>query len=448
MVTSASLKSYSQKDLAQLAKRRGVPGWSGMSKDQLVKAITKLASKTKAAAPAKRAPAKPAKAVKLSKSKPSKPAKAAKVMKTSKSKPAAKAAAPKVVAKGKSPVKPAAKVVTPARAADKGRPTVVTSAARRKAAPPAKKMAAPPKPPVPTDPAKLKLIQENFAEHERRMDLARMSSHSKAKNGSTKDRVVLMVRDSYWLHCTWELQRHSVDRAKAALAEQWHTAHPCLRVYEVETGNTTSTAERVVQDLKIHGGVRNWYVAVSNPPKSYRVDIGYKASNGRFYSLAKSNVASTPSPSTADFVDENWANVAEDCERIYSLSGGYQAESGGELQEMFEERLNRPMGAPPASKFGLGAERLLGRHRDFKFEVDAEMIVFGNTKPGSYVTLGGEPVKVRDDGTFSVRLGLPDRRQVLPLVASSGDGMEQRTTVISVERNTKVMEPMIRDQNQ
>jgi hypothetical protein len=37
---------------------------------------------------------------------------------------------------------------------------------------------------------------------------------------------------------------------------------------------------------------------------------------------------------------------------------------------------------------------------------------------------------------------------VLPLQACSGDGTQQRTTVLSVERNTKVMEPMSREQSQ
>ncbi|MEZ6091169.1 MAG: hypothetical protein R3C05_24740 [Pirellulaceae bacterium] len=40
---------------------------------------------------------------------------------------------------------------------------------------------------------------------------------------------------------------------------------------------------------------------------------------------------------------------------------------------------------------------------------------------------------------------LPDRRQVLPVVACSPDGLQQRTTVVAVERNTKVMEPISRD---
>ncbi|MGI9519388.1 MAG: DUF4912 domain-containing protein, partial [Pirellulaceae bacterium] len=65
--------------------------------------------------------------------------------------------------------------------------------------------------------------------------------------------------------------------------------------------------------------------------------------------------------------------------------------------------------------------------------------------PEATVTLAGEPVKLRNDGTFEVRMSLPDRRQVLPVVACSRDGTEQRTTVVAIERNTKVMEPITRE---
>jgi hypothetical protein len=43
---------------------------------------------------------------------------------------------------------------------------------------------------------------------------------------------------------------------------------------------------------------------------------------------------------------------------------------------------------------------------------------------------------------------MPDKRQVLPVVASTPDGVEQRTIVIAVERNTKVLEPMVREANE
>ena len=48
----------------------------------------------------------------------------------------------------------------------------------------------------------------------------------------------------------------------------------------------------------------------------------------------------------------------------------------------------------------------------------------------------------------TVRLSMPDRRQVLPVVASTPDGVEQRTIVLAVERNTKVMEPLVREGNE
>ena len=54
-------------------------------------------------------------------------------------------------------------------------------------------------------------------------------------------------------------------------------------------------------------------------------------------------------------------------------------------------------------------------------------------------------MQLRSDGTFAVRLSLPDRRQVIPIVVSSVDGVEQRTVILAVERNTKRMEPVVRD---
>jgi hypothetical protein len=45
------------------------------------------------------------------------------------------------------------------------------------------------------------------------------------------------------------------------------------------------------------------------------------------------------------------------------------------------------------------------------------------------------------------RFSLPDSRQIIPAVAASYDGSEERTIVLAVERNTKELEPMIHDNN-
>jgi len=270
--------------------------------------------------------------------------------------------------------------------------------------------------------------------------------------GYGKDRIVTMVRDPYWLHCYWELTRHAIQRAEAALGQEWHTAKPILRLLDVTGGETSSSSESILRDIEIHGGCNNWYIDVNSPPKSYRIDIGYRAASGRFYVLARSNVVTTPRAGVSDVIDENWADLDESkAERLFAMSAGFDpsnVNSSLELKQLFEERLRRPMGSPAVSSFGSGGFSSFARGRKFWFQLDAELIVFGATEPNARVTLQGQPVKLRPDGTFTMRFALPDSRQIIPAVATSPDGIEERTIVLAVERNTKALEPMIHDVNE
>ncbi len=262
-----------------------------------------------------------------------------------------------------------------------------------------------------------------------------------------KDRIIAMVRDPYWLHAYWELSRSTLARAQAALGQDWHTARPVLRLMDVTSEDTTSASERHVRDIEIHGGVNNWYIDVLNPPRSYRIDVGYLARRGKFFVLARSNVVSTPRVGVSDVLDENWASVQDQFQKIYHQSGSpHGSASSTDLRELFEERLRRPMHGLSLQNLGTGA--LHGMGGGFHFEIDAELIVYGTTEPNAKVTLQGEPVQLRPDGSFTVRFGLPDSRQIIPAVASSPDGVEERTIVLAVERNTKELEPMIHDGNE
>lgn len=391
MITAATLREYRSKELAQMAKEKGVPGWHGMKKEQLVRALVRVAKRE--------AP----------KSRKSRPV-SRKATKTQKSTatPSRSRKSTTVVSNGRKPTSAAAKTRNSAAKSKK-------RTAARKGNPPTK--------------------------------LPRDLSTGTA-GGNKNDRAVLLVRDAYWLHVNWEISRQSILRAKKAMAQQWHVASPIIRLLEVDAGNTTSSAERIVRDIPIHGGVQNWYIDITESPKSYQVLIGYLAPDGEFFVVSRTNAVNTPSPGSSDSIDQHWSDIADDYEKVYAQSGGYDSDSSTEMQKLFEERLRRPMGSPSVIRFGVGSDGVLKRDHDFAFEVNAEMIVYGSTKPDARVTLGGKPVKLRPDGTFTVRMSLPDRRQVLPVVASSSDGVEQRTTVLAIERNTKVMEPKIRDPNE
>jgi len=285
LITIADLRSQTVKDLSSLARKMGLTGVHSMTKDQLVRALVK-ASKAKAAA-------------------------------TARTLCEGKAAAKKN--RVAVPVSTGAGVAVTHRAAPRGveaanaRPLVAT-------------------PKATTDARVVRKIQRINEIREQHKDLSHATAAA-ATNGHKpkkpvrrptpmpipgRDRVVLLVRDPYWLQVCWDVTRQSVGRARAALAEHWHTCEPTLRLIQVDAGATTSTAETLVRDIPIHGGVKNWYIDIQDSPNSFRVDLGYRAENGRFYTLARSNVVTTPRPGSSDAIDENWTDIAENYEKIYA----------------------------------------------------------------------------------------------------------------------------------
>lgn len=373
MITEASLNTRTSKDLAQLAKKKGIPGWHSMRKAQLIGAIVKVAKEKEKKRSAK----------------------------------------------------------TSARASTKS--TKSRPAGRGK-----------PKPSK--QPAVDSAIAKKIRNARKQEEILKNLSFERTKSGlPEQDRIVLVVRDGYWIQAYWEITRASVQRAKAALTEDWHRAKPALRLLEVSSSGNTNSVENVCQEVIIHGGVDNWFLHVDEGSKSYRIAIGYVIEGeNRFHLIAKSNQVLIPTASKAD--DCTWTDITNDAERYYALSGGHDAKMvSGDLRAVFEEKARKPMQAPIFQRLGSAISPC---RNEFPFNVDAHMVVYGATDPTAKVTIGGEPIRIEHDGTFVLKMELPDKRQVLPVVASNRDGTQQRTTVLAIERNTKVMEPLSRDIDQ
>ncbi len=315
-----------------------------------------------------------------------------------------------------------------------------------------KKIDPPAPPPTLTKPSIVKKIRGLQHDREIRKDLAQpptsksvLIAHHRPEDqprDPNKDRLILMVRDPFWLHAFWDITRKSVERAKAALAGHWHTAHPVLRLLRTEDNSTTSNSEIVYKDIEIHGGVRHWYIEIESPGSTFRLLIGFIYANNRFHELARSNPVTPPIPGGPDSTDDHWADLSKDADRVYALSGGNEDGGVVDLQQLMQEKLKKPVGNPSLTQFGSGAEGSLRRMKNFHLELDAEMVVYGNTHPSAVLTVGGDPVSVRGDGSYSTRVPLPNSRQVLTVTSRSRDGLDEQTVVIAVERNTKVMEPL------
>ena len=78
--------------------------------------------------------------------------------------------------------------------------------------------------------------------------------------------------------------------------------------------------------------------------------------------------------------------------------------------------------------------------------MDAEVVIKGQTSPDAQLTVRGERIWVREDGSFLIRYHLPERRHVFPVAAVSRDGIDTKTIVLTVERNTKNLETVVRMQ--
>jgi hypothetical protein len=187
--------------------------------------------------------------------------------------------------------------------------------------------------------------------------------------------------------------------------------------------------EHKVKDVLIEAGVNTWYLHVPANVRAFRLHIGYKTHSGVFFALAKSNVCTMPALN---------ANLAPGLNEHHAASGdAAQAIDSGDNKAA--GRLGRPLGFSTLSHFGPAAteEREKG---EFSFKLDTELIVHGATRPGSMLTVQGDPVELRDDGSFTIRVNQPEGRQVVAFTAISPRGNERRMVVLGIERNTKELE--------
>lgn len=459
MATNDQLQAQSKKQLIEQARELGISDPAHLRKDDLIRAILLAIKKKTRPEEPKAAPeptAKPA-AAKPEAVKPSAAAKPATA------KPAAATSRPAAAAK------PAARAATPAPAngggtakASPDKPSVSPSgnAAPRPMPAPAtaNRTVSPPSEPKPRmqktasrDTTDMPITAADQDAARARFetvgpptrDLSARVSRS-LPNGYGKDKIVVLVRDPYWLHVYWELTHQAVQRAEAALALDWHGAKPILRLYDVSAQDTTSTAERPLRDIVIHGGVNHWYVEAPEPPRQFRIDIGYLSRRGQFFVLAHSPIVKTPVATLSENLDDSFNDIdPRQADRIAAMSSGSDPASGNslEIKQLLEERFRRPAGTSPTGGSGATADKT----KPFSFEIEAELILFGRTEPNSRVTLLGEPIKVRPDGTFFLPYSLPNSRQIIPAVAASADGIHEQTIILALERNTRKMEVRVHD---
>jgi hypothetical protein len=292
------------------------------------------------------------------------------------------------------------------------------------------------------------------------------------------DRCKVMVRDPRCVHAYWEIRNETLDRARGDLGEDWEGHRRILRVHGIPISGDVNEPAAESFDLDVTDEATSQYVTVPRANRGYRIDVGVMTKSGLFYPLASSNTVITPRDGVSLNQTENWAAPPASSEAAPAAAAGpartaepvpappapapsatATAPSGalradfsgaGRMAEessrevLFEsgrglippgpgippgaEAPTSPAGAAPTS-----AQRGEGA---FWFVLNTELIVYGATVPDAKVTLQGKPVRLRPDGTFSLRFQLPDGAQELRAEAVSADGRFVRTITPTVTRST------------
>jgi hypothetical protein len=150
-----------------------------------------------------------------------------------------------------------------------------------------------------------------------------------------------------------------------------------------------------------------------------------------------------PPPFVKRGTGKPWTHVQERllAEMIRISSEGREWISSGEIAELVRRGVELPTSSPempwPAVLVNVssstGGEQ--AARKGFWFNVNAELIIYGATEPNAQVTVGGRPIKLRPDGTFSCHFALPDGQYVLAAAAVSPEG-ELRQAEMNFSRHT------------
>ncbi|HNV86355.1 MAG TPA: DUF4912 domain-containing protein [Candidatus Omnitrophota bacterium] len=252
-------------------------------------------------------------------------------------------------------------------------------------------------------------------------------------------KIVLMVRDPYWAFVYWDISTSTIQKVTGLMREHYGKMRPILRVYDVTDIDFNGKNAHWNFDMDVILDAKNWYIHVGIPNRSYLVDLGLLDAQNNFYLVARSNVAKTPRDVPSDVIDEEW--MAVDFEEIYALSGGFgvglsSAEFKERKKQLLEQMVSSPgfgITSPGVTSPGMWQK---GKRKGFFFEVWTELLVYGRTMPDAKVTVSGEKIQLRPDGTFSLRYFLPDGDKNLPIQAVSRDEDDTRKAEIRVKKDT------------
>ncbi len=293
-------------------------------------------------------------------------------------------------------------------------------------------------------------------------------------------RLYLTARDPYFLFAYWDLHHHQI-----AEMQSWaHDGKVFLQVYHASGAR--------VQQIQIYPNTREWFLHVNQPDTVFYAELGYYNHEGHFVVVSRSGVAVTPRDNLswkthAQFVTIPFSFTFKQLLELVATEqkeGEDLAETLARLQDQgypfpFPTHSVEPLSAEAREKIDalvadgdivrrtrvgsfdlvdvlkrrlseqrssgqwtssmsspFGASFGAARHRGFFMNVNAELIIYGGTDPDAKVRIDGEEITLGPDGKFSYHFNFKDGKYHIPIDATSPDGEEVRSALLSFLRLT------------
>ncbi len=298
-------------------------------------------------------------------------------------------------------------------------------------------------------------------------------------------KLYLTARDPRWLFCYWDLSFDQIIEAE----RNAHDSKVFLQVY-------LSDGSRI-QQIQITPWSKEWMIHANRPNHTFYAEIGFYRYDGNFEVISRSRLAQSPRDNLSENTDVHFAtipfkisfaelreligNLAKEGEAVAETLARLQNEGyplpiehqdGAELsdverklfldymeetftrriwldsQEIVERfskrfKLDDKQGGldwPPSSHWLAGSSMSSpfggGGSRDFRMHVNAELIIYGGTEPGATMRIDGKEIELDEAGNFHFHFNFQDGKYHIPIEATSEDGAEMRTALLSFLRMT------------
>jgi uncharacterized protein len=260
-----------------------------------------------------------------------------------------------------------------------------------------------------------------------------------ANYGDTK--IAILPRDPLWFYAYWEVSPSAYGELKGRIGEaRFNSSRWVLRVYDVTDINFNGNNAHKFFDIQLNPSASNWYVNVGEVNRSWCTDLGIITADGQYIMIARSNVIILPRFGVSPITDEQWGILQKEFEKLLKLSGVDQiGKSSFDIAKLMRERWEEIVSISLPTSPG-GASSWHGpevRPKGFWLKADTEIIVYGSTESDATLTVQGQKVTLRPDGSFSLRFYLPDGEQSYPIEAVSKDGSMSKKITFEVKRGTE-----------